>query len=314
MDRALIIAGPTCSGKSALAMALAERFQGVVINADSMQVYRELRIVTARPSAADEARVPHSLYGVRAASSPGSAGWWREAALDAMDAARRAGRVPILCGGTGLYLSALVRGIAPVPDPGAAARQEARTLLVTEGAAALHARLAVADPATAAGLRPSDPQRIARAWEVWRGTGRGLLEWQRDAVSPPGWRFGMMLLNPARDTIRAGLEARFRGMVEAGALEEVAALLALGLDPTLPAIRAVGVPELAAVLRGELTLEAGIVQAVAASSRYVKRQATWFRHRPPVVGSHVHMIHARFARLKQFSERDWAFIERFVIC
>ena len=148
--QALIVAGPTCSGKSALAMRLAGAVGGVVINADSMQVYRELRVLTARPTAADEAAVPHALYGVRAAAEPGSAAWWRGEALAAMERAAAAGRVPILCGGTGLYLAALTGGIADIPDPGAEARAEARALLAAEGAPALHARLAAADPDTAA--------------------------------------------------------------------------------------------------------------------------------------------------------------------
>ncbi len=309
---ALIVAGPTCSGKSGLASALARRLDGCVINADSMQVYRELRIVTARPTVAEEAAVPHALYGMRAASEPGSAAWWRREALDAMATARGAGRLPILCGGTGLYLASLTQGIAPIPEPGAVARAEARALLDTEGAAALHARLAVADPETAAGLRPSDGQRVARAWEVLRGTGRGLAAWQALAPEPAPTRFRMILLDPPRDALRAAIATRFQAMLDAGALEEVAALLALGLDPALPAMRAHGVAELAAHLRGEATLAAAAARAVLATGQYTKRQATWFRHRAPVPAAATHMIHARFAGEKQFSEREWGDIESFV--
>lgn len=302
LPAALIVAGPTCSGKSALAMDLAERVGGTVINADSMQVYRELRVLTARPSPADEARVPHALYGVRSAAEPGNAAWWRAAALDAMHAARAAGRVPILCGGTGLYLAALAAGLASIPDPGPAARAEARALLDSLGAPGLHARLAAADPATAAGLRPSDGQRLARAWEVWRGTGRGLAAWQAEAAPPAPWCFRMVLLDPPRDALRAAIAGRFDAMLDAGALDEVRALLARDLDPALPAMRAHGVPELAAHLRGEWGLDEAARRATLATGQYTKRQATWFRHRPPVPPADTHTIHARYAGLAQLSE------------
>ncbi len=252
---ALIVAGPTASGKSALALDLAERLAGTIVNADSMQVYRELRVLTARPTQAEEARVPHALYGLRSAAEAGSVAWWRAAALDAMEAAREAGRVPILCGGTGLYLAAVAGGIAAIPDPGDAARTEARALLVEIGPAALHARLAERDPHTAGRLRPSDRQRVARAWEVWRGTGRGLAAWQADqATAAPNWTFSAVLLDPPRPALRAAIAARFAAMLEQGALEEVRALRALGLPPSLPAMRAHGVPELSAYLDGKLSL------------------------------------------------------------
>jgi tRNA dimethylallyltransferase len=309
MRPALIVAGPTCSGKSALALALARRCGGTVINADSMQVYRELRVVTARPSPADEAAAPHVLYGVRPAAEPGSVAWWRVAALRAMAAAR----VPILCGGTGLYLAALTRGLAPIPDAGAAARAEARALLAELGAEGLHARLAALDPATAATLRPGDSQRVARAWEVRRGTGRGLAAWHAQAGPPAPYAFRMILLDPPRAELRAAIAARFQAMLADGALEEVRALLALRLDPALPAMRAHGVPELAAHLRGTLPLAEAVRRAVLATGQYTKRQATWFRHRAPVAAEATHMIHARFAGLEQFSVSQLASIERFVI-
>ena len=311
--RALIVAGPTCSGKSALALGIAERLGGTVINADSMQVYRELRIVTARPSPEEEARVAHKLYGVRAASAPGSMAWWRQEALREM--AESPG-IPILCGGTGLYFSALVNGIADIPEPDPAIREEARAMLAEQGAAALHARLAEDDPITAAQLRPSDSQRVARAWEVWRSTGRSLAAWQATAHAPAEWEFRAIVLDPPREALRAALAQRFAAMVELGALEEVASLLAQGLDPSLPAMRALGVPELAAHLRGETSLEAAIAQAVQASGQYTKRQATWFRNRPPV-GSKadqtgLHTIHARSAGLEQYSESVRAEIFNFI--
>jgi tRNA dimethylallyltransferase len=306
--RALIVAGPTCSGKSALALDLAQRLGGTVINADSMQVYRELRIVTARPTPADEALIPHALYGVRPAAQPGSVAWWRTAALDAMAGTR----VPILCGGTGLYLRSLTAGLADIPDPGEAARTEARTLLAESGPAALHARLAAADPVTAARLRPSDGQRIARAWEVWRGTGQGLAAWQDAAPEPSNWMFATVLLDPPRDALRDAAAERFTAMLAQGALEEVAALLTLDLDPALPAMRALGVPELAAHLRGELTLAEATSSAIAATQRYTKRQATWFRHQILAPPMRTHTIHARYAGLEQYSERLSADLSVFI--
>ncbi len=311
--RALLIAGPTASGKSALALDLAGRLGGGVVNANSMQVYRELRVLTARPTQQDEARVPHALYGIRPAAEPGSAAWWRAAALDAMAAARQAGRVPILCGGTGLYFAALISGLAAIPDPGEAARDEARALLREIGPARLHARLAQHDPATAARLRPSDSQRIARAWEVWRGTGRGLAAWQADQkAGPSGWAFSAVLLDPPRPALRAAISARFGAMLEQGALAEVRALRALGLSPALPAMRAHGVPELSAHLDGALSLGEAAARAVAATGRYTKRQATWFRRHP--FGSDVwqRTIYSRWNDGAQLPEKDMADLRSFV--
>jgi tRNA dimethylallyltransferase len=306
--RALIVAGPTCSGKSALALALAQRFGGTVINADSMQVYRELRILTARPSPEDEAQAPHMLYGVRPAAEPGSVAWWRGAALAAMEAAR----VPILCGGTGLYLRSLVAGLADIPDPGEAARAEARGLLAEIGPAALHARLAAADPVSAARLRPGDSQRIARAWEVWRGTGRGLAAWQDAAPLSSGWTYAAILLDPPRPELRAAIAARFAAMLEQGAVEEAASLLALNLDPALPAMRAHGVPELAAHLREGVPLAEAQRRAVLATGQYTKRQATWFRHQSLTDPLQAHTIHARYAGLEQLSESFLAVLSGFL--
>ncbi|MBW8269713.1 tRNA (adenosine(37)-N6)-dimethylallyltransferase MiaA [Caldovatus aquaticus] len=311
---ALLIAGPTASGKSALALLLAERLRGVVINADSMQLYRELRVLTARPTPEEEARVPHRLYGVRPAAEPASVALWRGAALAEMAAARAAGRLPILCGGTGLFFHALAAGLAEIPPIPPAARAEARRLLAELGPAGLHARLVAADPETAARLRPSDSQRLTRAWEVWRGTGRGLAAWQREGrtTGPAPWRFAALLLDPPRPALRAAIAARWQAMLAAGALAEVRALLALGLDPALPAMRAHGVPELAAHLAGRITLEEAGRRAVLAIGQYTKRQATWFRHHPLAAPPATHTIHARFANLEQFPEREWAEILRFI--
>jgi tRNA dimethylallyltransferase len=316
---ALIVAGPTASGKSALALQLAERLNGVtgldpvIINADAMQVYRELRALTARPTPQDEARIPHKLYGVRPVAEPGSVAWWRQAALTEMAAAHAEGRLPILTGGTGLYFASLTRGLASIPDPGPAAREEARSLLKQLGPAALHARLAEVDPSTAARLRPTDSQRIARAWEVWRGTGTGLAAWQAGAIPHAPWRFAAILLDPPRTDLRAAIATRLATMLRDGALDEVRALLALNLDPALPAMRAHGVPELSAHLRGEITLEAATSRIELVTGQYTKRQATWFRHHPLADPSGTHTIRARIAGPEQFSERNipelWAFIE-----
>ena len=311
---ALLLAGPTASGKSALALALAERLGGTVINADSMQVYAGLRAITARPDAAEEARAPHRLYGVHDAGTAASVAWWRGQALAEMAAAR----LPILCGGTGLYFNALTEGLSEIPPVPPEAREEARGLLAALGPAALHVRLAEADPDTAARLRPSDSQRLARAWEVWRGTGRGMAAWQ--AVPGTGtaqrggvaWRFAAIRLDPPRDALRAAIGQRWQGMLAAGAVEEVAALVARGLDPTLPAMRAHGVPEIAAALRGEISMEEAGRRACLATGQYTKRQATWFRHRPLAGATDTHTIHARVAGQEQFSESEWAEIIAFI--
>ncbi len=309
---ALIVAGPTASGKSTLALALAARLGGVIINADAMQCYRDLRLLSARPSPADEAAQPHRLYGVRDAAETVHAAWWRAAALAEMAAAHAAGLLPILCGGSGLYLAALRQGIAAIPEITPAARAEARALLAGLGSAGLHARLAAADPATAARLRPSDAQRLARAWEVWRATGRGLAEWQEQPAQPAPWCFRALLIEPPREGLRAAIAARFAAMLAAGAVEEVRALLGRDLDPALPLMRAHGVPELAAHLRGEITLAEAATRAIAAQSRYVKRQATWFRHHGLAAPEATHRIYARIAHQEQFSVAELENLVRFV--
>ncbi len=308
----MILAGPTCSGKSALALGLARALGGVVINADSMQVYRELRIVTARPSEAEEAMAPHALYGVRPAAEAGSVAWWRDTALAAMEDARAKGLLPILCGGTGMYFASLTDGIADIPAIPEEARAEARWLLAEHGPKGLYDALAKVDQATAARLRPSDSQRVARAWEVWRGTGRGLAAWQREGATPAPWHFQAILLDPPRDALRAAIAGRFAGMVAEGALDEVRALLSLGLGPALPAMRAHGVPQLGAHLRGEISLAEACRQAEIVTGQYTKRQTTWFRHRRLAPDGHAHTIHARIAGLEQFSESERADLFAFI--
>jgi tRNA dimethylallyltransferase len=300
---AILVAGPTASGKSALALALAERLGGVVINADSMQVYRELRIITARPPDEDLARAPHALYGVRPAAEAGTAAWWRAAALEEMARVWQAGLVPILCGGTGLYFAALTEGLSDIPAIPEAAREEARRLLAELGPTALHARLGALDPETAATLRPTDSQRIARAYEVATGTGRGLRAWQREGgTGPAPWRFASVLLDPPRDELRRAIAARWAGMIAGGAVEEVRALGALGLDPALPAMRAHGVPELLAHLAGRMTLAEASERAILNTGQYTKRQATWFRHHGLGGASAPQKISSRCGDLTQFLE------------
>ncbi|MXV36390.1 MULTISPECIES: tRNA (adenosine(37)-N6)-dimethylallyltransferase MiaA [unclassified Saccharibacter] len=312
-DNAVIVAGPTCSGKSALALHLARQCCGVVINADSMQVYRDLHILTARPTGADEAAVPHRLYGVLEASQPGSVAWWRQQALKIMQECWAEGRLPILCGGTGMYLRALTDGLVEVPDPGDQARHQARALLADIGPEALHERLSQMDPETASRLKPNDSQRIARAWEVRMGTGRGLAAWQREPALPAApCRFVSVRLDPPRDELRAAIARRFDAMLEAGACDEVAALLAQNLPDTVPAMRAHGVPELARVLRGESSLEEARETAVRAIGRYTRRQATWFRHhRLGREGDDMVSFH-RMSESTQLLKREMQKIENFI--
>ncbi|MFL1463857.1 tRNA (adenosine(37)-N6)-dimethylallyltransferase MiaA [Roseococcus sp. DSY-14] len=302
-----MVCGPTASGKSALALALAERLGGTVINADAMQCYRELRVLTARPGTEDEARARHALYGFLPAAVAGSVASWRAAALEAMAQAR----LPILCGGTGMYLRALTQGIAALPDVAPAARAEARALLAERGAPALHALL---HPEDAAMLRPSDSQRIARAFEVWRSSGTPLAQWQKQApaLPPAPHAFRVLRLDPPRDALRQAIAARWHAMLEGGAVEEVRALLAQRLDPALPAMRAHGMPELAALLRGEVTEAEASRRAIAATVAYTRRQGTWFRHQTLVDPAGVHIIYARIASLSQFSESERAEIFAFL--
>ncbi|MFT8439563.1 tRNA (adenosine(37)-N6)-dimethylallyltransferase MiaA [Acetobacter fabarum] len=311
---ALVLAGPTCSGKSALALRLAQQLGGVVINADSMQVYKDLRVLTARPDKAEEQRVPHRLYGVLPAAHKGSVAWWREQALAAMQQAWHAGQLPILCGGTGMYMRALTDGLAQIPQSPPAVQQAARALVAEEGAPAVHERLMEVDPQTASRLKPVDSQRVARAWEVWQATGHGLDWWLAQPGLPPApARFVAVRLDPSRVELRARIQARFTAMLEQGGVEEVRALLQQNLDPDLPAMRAHGVPELAAMLRGEITQAEAATRAVAATGRYTKRQATWFAHHPLTAEGLTCMVNACFSDFEQFSERKYDEIVSFIL-
>lgn len=276
----LVIGGPTASGKSGLALSLAERAGGTVINADSMQVYGVLHVVTARPSAADEARAPHRLYGTVPPAERMSAARWRDLALEEIHMAHADGRLPIVVGGTGLYLRTLMQGIADMPDIPAEVRESTLALQRDIGSPALHARLAGRDPETAGRLNPGDTQRLVRAWEVLEATGHGITWWQRHAtpVPPAGLSFLPLVVEPPRDRLYAQCDARFLAMLDQGALGEVRQLATLGLDPDLPAMKALGVPELLAHLRGEVTLAEATARAQQMTRNYAKRQLTWFRH------------------------------------
>ncbi len=277
--RVILIAGPTASGKSALALRLAKRLGGVVVNADSMQVYRDLRILTSRPGPEEEARVRHLLYGHVDAADTYSVGRFL---LDAAGVLNENPSVPkIFVGGTGLYLEALIHGLstAPhIPDP---IRSHWREQSRTEPVEALHAELERRDPVMAARLRPSDPQRILRALEVVDATGVSLAQWQETAGTPlvDATAADKIVLRPDRTELRERISRRFRQMMEQGALEEVRALLARNLPDTLPAMRAIGVGPLASHLRGEAVLEQAIGRAITDTHQYAKRQDTWFRNR-----------------------------------
>jgi len=281
--KAVLIAGPTASGKSALALELALATDGVVINADSMQVYRDLRIITARPTAADEALVPHRLYGHVDAAVNFSAGAWVSDAAKALDGARAQGRLPIFIGGTGLYFKALTAGLAVVPPIPAEVRDDVRARLERNGVEALHAELARRDPPAAGRLNLRDRTRIARALEVIEATGRSLLDWQQEGQPPllPKDSFRAVFLAPERDELYARIDARFDAMLGAGALREVERLAARHLDPLLPAMKAHGVPALIRHLRGGLSLEEAAGIGRADTRHYAKRQFTWFRHQLP---------------------------------
>jgi tRNA dimethylallyltransferase len=282
-SKAVLIAGPTASGKSALALALAQKTGGVVINADSMQVYQDLRVITARPTRQEEALLSHRLYGHVDAAVNFSAGSWLADAARVLSETRGQNRLPIFVGGSGLYFKALTRGLSAVPPIPAELREGVRARLERDGVEALHAELARRDPASAERLKPRDRTRIARALEVVESTGRSLTDWHREGLPPllPGGEFSALFLSPDRDQLYARIDARFDAMLKAGALEEVAGLAARKLDPLLPAMKAHGVPALIRHLNGELTLDEAAAIGRADTRHYAKRQFTWFRHQLP---------------------------------
>jgi tRNA dimethylallyltransferase len=272
----LIIGGPTASGKSALAIDIAEKISGIVINADSMQLYRGLPLLTAQPSEEEKRRVPHTLYGVLPPDGAASAARWRAAALGEIEKAHAAGKIPVIVGGTGLYINALLKGLSPIPEVPENFRKNAIARQRELGNPAFHEELKKRDPATAARLDPMNTQRNVRAWEVLEATGRPLAEWQAlPPVPPPAHlRFVTAVLSPPREELYRRCDARFGLMLEAGALEEVKAFV----HDKSPLTRALGYAELAAHLKGEMRLDDAIAAASQSTRNYAKRQATWFRH------------------------------------
>lgn len=279
--RAVLIAGPTASGKSALALAIAERCGGVVINADSMQVYRELRVLTARPSEEDEALAPHRLYG----HVDSSDGYTVARYLGDLEKtlAATTGQPAVIVGGTGLYFNAMTQGLSDIPPIDERVRAFWRERARTASPASLHKELAVVDPVLYGRLHPNDTQRVLRALEVADSTGRPLSDWQETRSRPliSGGHIAHVVMAPERDWLHARIEERFRAMSAGGGLDEARAFAALELDPTLPAVKAIGVPEMMAAARGELPIDEAIEAAVIATRQYAKRQETWFRNQMP---------------------------------
>ncbi|HEX9948183.1 MAG TPA: tRNA (adenosine(37)-N6)-dimethylallyltransferase MiaA [Allosphingosinicella sp.] len=274
-----LIAGPTASGKSELALLMAEAVGGTIVNADSAQVYADLRIISARPTPEDEARVPHRLYGYRDAALPCSAADWAADAKAAISEAHEAGRIPVLAGGTGLYIRTLLDGIAPVPEIDPAIRAAVRSFSVLHNYAALERE----DPGAAGRLRPSDSTRVARALEVVRSTGRPLADWQKERSGGISGEVDLvpLVLLPPRDRLYERCDRRFEEMMSNEGIEEVHSLLARSLNPMLPAMRAIGVREIAAFLTGALSRGEALVAGRTATRQYAKRQYTWFTRQPP---------------------------------
>ena len=274
----IVVAGPTASGKSALALDLAERRGGTVINADAMQTYDAFPILTAQPSAEERARVPHALYGVLPLGETVSAARWRTLAAAEIERVLAEGRVPILCGGSGLYIRTLMQGIAAIPEAPPELREQANADWAALGSRAFRERLALHDSEIVARLKPEDRQRHVRAWEVWQATGRPLSDWQRGEASAAPWRFATVLLAPDRDWLRDRIARRFDVMMAAGVMAEVRAVFDRQPDPVWPGLKAHGAPEFFQHFRGEMTL--GDVRRIAIdhTRQYAKRQMTWFRH------------------------------------
>lgn len=277
-----LIAGATASGKSRLALEMAAKTGAVIINADSQQLYADLRILSARPSVEEEAQAEHRLYGVADAAEAWSVGRWSRAVMPILAELKAEKRPALIVGGTGLYFTALTKGLADIPEIPAAAREEATALYDTEGEAAFRLRLTTFDPPAEASIAPGDRQRLTRAWAVARSTDRSLSDW-RASTTPllPRETYDCLVVEPDRPALYANCDARVSIMVEQGALEEVRALTARALDPALPALKAVGVREFAAHLAGEITLDAAIDAARQATRNYAKRQLTWFRNQTP---------------------------------
>jgi len=277
--RAMLIAGPTASGKSALALKLAAERGGVIVNTDALQVYDGLRLLTARPSVEEMAKAPHRLYGIVSPARRFSTGEWARAAADVIEA--EGDRTLIFVGGTGLYFDALTSGFADVPEVPAEAVLAAEAEVAGLDREARGQLIAARDPQIAARLKAPDPQRVIRALAVLNATGRSLASFQDEVQTGllGGFELERLVLNPDREVLRQRIARRFETMFEHGAVDEVRGLLSLGVDPSLPAMKAIGVPEIAAMLSGELTRAGAIESAIIATRQYAKRQRTWFRNR-----------------------------------
>lgn len=281
MTQPILIAGPTASGKSSLALELAtELGDCVIVNADSMQVYDGWHLLTARPSAEEEAAVPHRLYGHIDPAESYSVGAWIREIYGVLRAAREAGVRPLIVGGTGLYFTSLIRGLSTIPEIPDAVRSGAEDLLSRMGRKAFHAELLSRDPA-AVGVDPMNPRRLVRAWEVFEHTGRSLASWAADTpppLLPLGQSHAAIVLESGPDWLRARIDSRFEEMVDYGALDEVAAMMGRDIPEGAPALKTLGAPHLMAHLRGELALEEAVTLSQADSRQYAKRQRTWFRN------------------------------------
>ncbi len=273
----IVIAGPTACGKSALALVVAEAFGGTIINADSMQIYSGLPLLTAKPSVSEMERIPHKLYGILSATETCSAARWLTLAHAAIEDAYEYRQLPIIVGGTGLYLEVLLHGLAPVPEIPVIVREETRLLMAAIGPAAFYTQLARRDPGMAARLHPSDTQRLQRAWEVLTATGSSLLHWWREKKIITRARFCVLLLMPTREVLQASCDRRFRHIVAAGGISEVSDFLSQDLPQGCPILRALGVAVLTDYIQGRSTLEAAILAGQILTRRYAKRQCTWFR-------------------------------------
>ena len=291
LELPILIAGATASGKSALALALAERFNGCIINADSMQVYDTLNVLTARPPKEDLRRAPHRLYGHVPVAAPYSVGQWQAEALATIDEAQEKGQRPILVGGTGLYFKSLIEGLADIPDIPDNVRDGLRARLDSDGLAALYAELQSVDGVLAERLPPTDTQRILRGLEVFEATGEPLSQWQKQVQKPPLTDYCGILLMPDRDWLYARCNARYEVMLAAGAQQEVEELWALNLPPDANGLKALGVGQIMAYMQGEIDAETATAQAQQATRRYAKRQMTWFR--------------SQMSDWKSFSEQDY---------
>lgn len=276
----IILSGPTASGKSDMALSVAKKIDAVIINCDSKQLYKEIPIITAQPSADEQKEVPHELYGVISAAEDCSVGRWLGMAKEAIDKVHASGKTPVLVGGTGMYIKSLTEGIAQIPKIDEDLREQVRKLVEKRGSEAVHAMLAKDDQKMATKLKPRDRQRVARAYEVLKQTGKSLSHWQQQKSKPayPPEDFKKFFLNLPREQVYKNCENRFEKMLDAGLIEEIKALDAMNLNPELPSMRAHGVPEILAYLHGDMSLDEACDQAKRNTRHYIKRQFTWFRH------------------------------------